>query len=100
HKASAENIRSLVTSGVTLARKFKIPSDVAQGIVSHHGAGVMRFFYEKARSQEGDDRVAIGDFRHIGHKPRTAETAILMLADALAAACRAVFPTEEPAPDA
>ncbi len=99
-KESAEIIRSHVTSGVALARKFKIPSDVAQGIVSHHGDGVMRFFYEKARSQEGDDRVDIGDFRHIGHKPRTAETAILMLADALEAACRAVFQTEEPTPDA
>ncbi len=96
---SAQIIRNHVTAGVALARRFKIPTDVTQGIVSHHGDGVMRYFYEKARERYGDE-VDIDDFRHIGHKPRRAETAILMLADALEAACRAVFQTEEPSPDA
>jgi putative nucleotidyltransferase with HDIG domain len=98
-RESAEMIRSHVTAGVALARQFKIPTDVAQGIVSHHGDGVMRYFYEKAR-QQSTNEVDVDDFRHIGHKPRTAETAILMLADSLEAACRAVFQTEEPTPDA
>lgn len=98
-KESAQIIRDHVTDGVALARQFKIPTDVTQGIVSHHGDGVMRYFYEKAREIHGED-VDIDDFRHIGHKPRMAETAILMLADALEAACRAVFQTEEPSPDA
>lgn len=96
---SADVIRSHVTSGVALARQYKIPTEVTEGIVSHHGDGVMRYFYEKARQEHGED-VDIDDFRHIGHKPRTAETAILMLADALEAACRAVFQSEEPTPDA
>jgi putative nucleotidyltransferase with HDIG domain len=98
-RESAKIIRSHVTAGVALARQFKIPTDVTQGIVSHHGDGVMRFFYERAREQNGED-VDVDDFRHIGHKPRTAETAILMVADSLEAACRAVFQTEEPTPDA
>ncbi len=59
----------------------------------------MRYFYEKGREIHGPD-VNIDDYRHIGHKPRTAETAILMLADSLEAACRAVFQTEEPTADA
>ncbi len=96
---SAEIIRSHVTAGVALARQFKIPTDVTQGIVSHHGDGVMRFFYEKAREHDGEE-VDVDDYRHIGHKPRTAETAILMVADSLEAACRAVFQIEEPTPDA
>ncbi|MGH3650629.1 MAG: HD family phosphohydrolase [Acidimicrobiia bacterium] len=95
---SAQVIRDHVTSGVALARQYQIPTDVAEGIVSHHGDGVMRYFYEKARRQRGDE-VNIDDFRHIGHKPRTAESAILMLADSLEAACRAVFQSEEPSPD-
>ncbi len=95
---SAEIIRRHVTDGVALARKFKIPSDVTTGIVSHHGDGVMRYFYEKARQEFGD--VDPDDFRHVGHKPRTVETAIVMLSDALEAACRAVFQTEEPTPEA
>ncbi|MGB7859688.1 MAG: HDIG domain-containing metalloprotein [Acidimicrobiia bacterium] len=96
---SAEIIRRHVTDGVALAREFKIPTDVTQGIVSHHGDGVMRYFYEKAREFHGHE-VNVDDFRHIGHKPRTAETAILMLADSLEASSRAVFQTEEPNPDA
>lgn len=98
-KDSAEIIRDHVSAGVGLARDYKIPTEVTEGIVSHHGDGVMRYFYEKARQLHGDD-VDIDDFRHIGHKPRTAESAILMLADSLEAACRAVFQSEEPTPDA
>ncbi|HEX6222638.1 MAG TPA: HDIG domain-containing protein, partial [Acidimicrobiia bacterium] len=98
-RESAEILRSHVTSGVALARQYNIPTEVTEGIVSHHGDGVMRYFYEKARQQEGVD-VDIDDFRHIGHKPRTAETAILMLADSLEAACRANFQSAEPTPDA
>ena len=96
---SADIIRAHVTDGLALAAKHKIPSDVAEGIVSHHGDGIMRFFYEKAqqRSAEPVDPAA---FRHIGHKPRSAETAIVMLADSLEAACRAVFQSEEPTPQA
>jgi len=97
-KDSAALIRSHVTAGVALAREYKIPTDVTEGIVSHHGDGVMRFFYEKARQSDGVE-IDIDDFRHIGHKPQTAESAILMLADSLEAACRAVFQSEEPTPD-
>jgi hypothetical protein len=96
-KESAEIIRRHVTDGVALARQYKIPSDVTMGIVSHHGDGIMRFFYEKAKSQENGE-VDPDDFRHVGHKPRTAESAIVMLADSLEAACRAEFQTQEASP--
>jgi cyclic-di-AMP phosphodiesterase PgpH len=96
---SADIIRRHVTDGVALAKEYKIPTDVATGIVSHHGDGVMRFFYEKAKAQSNGD-VDPAAFRHVGHKPRTAESAIVMLADSLEAACRAVFQVEEPNPQA
>lgn len=95
---SAEVVRRHVTDGIHLAKRFKIPSEVAEAIVSHHGDAIMRFFYEKARQANPD--VDPAKFRHIGHKPRTAETAIVMLADSLEASCRAVFQTEEPTPEA
>ena len=95
---SAEVIRRHVTDGVRLANRFKIPSEVAEGIVSHHGDGIMRYFYEKARERDPDVDPAL--FRHAGHKPRTQETAIVMLADSLEASCRAVFQNEEPTPEA
>ena len=95
---SAEVIRRHVTDGITLAKHYDIPSEVAEAIVSHHGDAIMRFFYEKAR--QGSPEVDPGRFRHVGHKPRTAETAIVMLADSLEASCRAVFQQEEPTPEA
>lgn len=98
-KESAEIIRSHVTDGVRLAEEHNIPSEVTQAIVSHHGDGVMRFFYEKAREMYGEE-VEVDDYRHVGHKPQTAEAAIIMMADSLEAACRAIFQTEEPSSDA
>jgi putative nucleotidyltransferase with HDIG domain len=98
-KESAEIVRRHVSDGILLAREFKIPSDVATGIVSHHGDGIIRFFYEKARAQD-ENNANPDDFRHIGHKPRTAESAIVMLSDSLEAACRANFQTEEPTAEA
>lgn len=92
-------IRRHVLDGMRLAEEYGIPSEVAEGIVSHHGDGIMRYFYEKARQIEGPD-VDPDRFRHAGHKPRTREMAILMLADAVEGACRAVFVDEEPTPDA
>jgi putative nucleotidyltransferase with HDIG domain len=99
-RQSVEMIRRHVTDGVELARKYKIPTEVAEGIVTHHGDGIMRYFYEKARRANGEEGVDPNDFRHIGHKPRTAEMAIVMLADSLEAACRAVFRDEEPTAEA
>lgn len=99
-RGSVEIIRRHVTDGIDLARKYKIPTEVAEGIVTHHGDGIMRYFYEKARQKDGDDAIDPADFRHIGHKPRTAEMAIVMLSDSLEAACRAVFQDEEPTPEA
>jgi len=46
---SVEIIRSHVTDGVKLAKKFKIPEAVYRGIIEHHGDSVMRYFYEKEK---------------------------------------------------
>lgn len=97
---SAEIIRRHVLDGVRLAKKHKIPSEVAEGITSHHGDAIMRYFYEKARELYGDENVNPDDYRHAGHKPRTKEMAIVMLADSVEGACRASFGEEEPTPEA
>ena len=39
--------------------------------------------------------VSKDDFRHVGEKPTSREAAILMLADSLEAACRAIFMNED-----
>ncbi|MDE0231209.1 MAG: HDIG domain-containing protein [bacterium] len=88
---SAEVIRRHVTDGMKLAARHRIPSSVAAGIVTHHGTGVMRFFYNKAIGLYGEENVDVDDYRHVGQKPRSKEMAILMLADAVEGACRAAF---------
>ena len=35
--------------GIKLAKKFKIPEMVYQGILEHHGDAVIRYFYEKEK---------------------------------------------------
>ncbi|MXX01689.1 MAG: HDIG domain-containing protein [Acidimicrobiia bacterium] len=88
---SAEMIRSHVTDGMNLAARHRIPSSVAAGIITHHGTGVMRYFYDKAIGLYGEENVDVDDYRHVGQKPRSKEMAILMLADAVEGACRAAF---------
>lgn len=96
---SAQIIRSHVIDGIALAEKHKIPSEVSEGILAHHGDAIMRFFYEKARQQYGVENVDVDDYRHAGHKPTSREMAIVMMADSVEGACRAVFGDEEPTPE-
>jgi len=92
-RESSNIIRAHVTDGVKLAKKFKIPEVVYNGILEHHGDSIMRFFYEKEKIDNPD--VDKSDFRHLGRKPTSKETTILMFADALEGACRARFLNED-----
>ena len=92
---SAEVIRQHVRDGVGLARKFRIPSDVSRAVLTHHGDAVMRFFHNKAVERYGAEAVNVEDYRHIGYKPESKEMAIVMIADSVEGACRAVFQQEE-----
>lgn len=96
---SAEVIRRHVVDGVSLARKFRIPGEVAESVVTHHGDATMHFFYNKAKELYGADAVDQEAFRHTGRKPVRREMAIVMMADSVEGACRAVFQTEEPSPE-
>ncbi|MDG1202217.1 MAG: HDIG domain-containing protein [Candidatus Actinomarina sp.] len=92
-RESSNIIRAHVTDGIKLAKKFKIPEVVYNGILEHHGDSIMRFFYEKEKIDNPD--VDKSDFRHLGRKPTSKETTILMFADALEGACRARFLNED-----
>ncbi len=86
-------IVSHVKEGVSLALRHKLPQPVLEGIEQHHGAGMVSFFYHKAASNAPDAGQALpapDDFRYPGPKPRTRETAVLCLADAIEAASRSL----------
>lgn len=96
---SAEVIRRHVRDGVSLARRFRIPGEVAEAVVTHHGDAIMHFFYNKAKELYGADAVDREAYRHAGRKPVKREMAIVMMADSVEGACRAVFQTQEPSPE-
>jgi membrane-associated HD superfamily phosphohydrolase len=86
-------VKSHITDGLDMARKERLPRAVRNAIPEHHGTMVMAFFYVKA--QELDPNVRREDYCYPGPKPRSRETAILMLADGVEGASRALA---EPTP--
>jgi cyclic-di-AMP phosphodiesterase PgpH len=86
-------VRSHINEGLEMARKDRLPRAVQNAIPEHHGTMVMAFFYHKALEQ--DPMARREEFCYPGPKPRSRETAILMLADGVEGASRAL---EEPTP--
>lgn len=91
---SAKLIRAHVTDGLRLARQYRLPPEVAAGIRSHHGTGLMRYFYHQALEKDPDVDPQL--FRHHGQKPKRKEIAILMICDAVEGAARAHAQEQDP----
>ena len=93
---SAAMIRRHVEDGLELAREQRLPDPVTCFIPEHHGTLEITYFAERARA--ADAKAAIPDevFRYPGPLPRTAETAVTLLADGVEAALRAL---DDPAPE-
>ncbi len=87
---SALIVAAHVKEGIELGRKWRLPETVIDFIPEHHGTNVMKFFYHKALESGGNETVKVDDFRYPGPKPRSRETAIMMLADAAEAATRSL----------
>lgn len=90
---SARIIISHVHDGVELAKKYKLPETLIDFVREHHGATRVEYFYHQACQEASNpDEVEEAAFRYPGPKPRTRETAILMLADGCEATVRAMAP--------
>jgi len=83
-------ITSHPKDGVELAKEYGLPNVICDFILQHHGNGLAKYFYNKAVAEEGAENVKEEQFRYTGPKPNTKETAILMLADAVESAVRAI----------
>jgi hypothetical protein len=79
---------SHIKYGVEIARKNKLGQIIIDTIRQHHGTSIIKYFYEKARQQKGDDSVNIDNFRYAGPKPQSREAGLVMLADVVEAASR------------
>ena len=89
---SAMTIISHVQDGLDMAREYGLPRRIRDFIAEHHGTACVRYFYNKARAEAREwgeeERVAWSDFCYPGPKPRSRETALLMILDSLEAAIR------------
>ena len=85
---SADILQAHVDEGLKLARKYRLPSPIADFIPEHQGTLKMGYFLHKAR--ESDPSASEKRFRYKGPIPHSKETGILMLADGCEAALRAL----------
>ncbi len=79
-------ITSHVRDGVELLREYRLPKALEPFVTEHHGTTVLSYFYKRAL--EDSDKLDEFNFRYPGPRPRSKETAVLMLADAVESASR------------
>lgn len=94
---SASVILAHVSEGQDLARKHRLPQVIQNFIPEHHGRLEVSFQYQAALEAAGGDESNIDrkHFTYSGPRPRSRETALLMLADGVEARARAEMPKDE-----
>ena len=87
---SAKIVIDHVHNGLKIAEDANLPKVIKDLIAQHHGKGVTRYFYYKAREASPDQDVDKTPFTYPGPNPQTKEAAILMMADACEAATKSL----------
>lgn len=91
---SAKIIISHTRDGANLLAKHKMPQEIIDITLQHHGTSLLKYFVFKAKEQgkEIDETI----FRYPGPKPMTKEAAVISVADSVEAAVRSMKePTSE-----
>lgn len=91
---SANIIIAHTTDGAKLLQKHKMPQEIIDIALQHHGTSLLKFFVFKAKEQ--GEEVNEATFRYPGPKPRTKEAAVISIADSVEAAVRSM---KEPTPE-
>ena len=89
-RESARLVISHVTEGVRMAEKANLPQIIKDFILTHHGAGMTKYFYIQYQNEHPDEEVDTTPFTYPGPNPFTREQAILMIADGVEAASRSL----------
>lgn len=87
---SAEIVISHVSEGLSLAEKAGLPEVIRSFIREHHGAGMAKYFYITACSKHPNEVIDKTPFTYPGPNPRSRETSVMMMADAVEAASRSL----------
>lgn len=84
-------ITSHIKDGIDMARRNKLPRVIQEIIFQHHGNSLVTYFYHQAgKCQDGKDQLCEDNFRYEAPIPQTKEAAIILLADSVEAAARAL----------
>lgn len=86
---SASIITNHTTDGYAMGEDYKLPKQILNIMVEHHGTSTVKYFYYKALKEGNRDDVKEEDYRYKGNVPQSRESAIIMLADTAEAAVRA-----------
>lgn len=82
-----------VKDGIELAKEYNLPASILPFIQQHHGTTLIEYFYHRACTQqdvEDGPSVPETQYRYPGPKPKSKEIAIVMVADAVESAVRAM----------
>jgi putative nucleotidyltransferase with HDIG domain len=83
-------ITSHVKDGCELVKKHNLGKAIEDIVKQHHGTGLVRYFYEKAKedSKVSGKLVQENDFRYPGPKPQKKEAGLVLLGDIVEASSR------------
>lgn len=84
-----------VKDGIDLAEQHNLPHAILDFIEQHHGTTLVEYFYHEAAKQaechpDHKSDAEESSFRYPGPKPQTKEAGVMMLADAVESASRAL----------
>ena len=89
-QVSARVIISHITDGIEKAKENGVPDVLRNFILTHHGNGLTKYFYNTYKNEHPDEEIDDTPFRYPGPNPFSKEQAILMMADAVEAASRSL----------
>jgi putative nucleotidyltransferase with HDIG domain len=90
YEESAEIIINHVAEGILIAKKNRLPEQLIDFIRTHHGTTKVQYFYRLFKDKFPDSKDHLDSFGYPGPKPFSKETAVVMMADAVEAASRAL----------
>src|SRR5699024_10362869 len=87
-KKSDKIIINHVTDEVKMLQKDKLPKEIIDICMQHHGTSLVQYFYHLTKEEE--TAVDEADFRYPGPRPQTNEIGVISICDSVEAAVRSL----------
>jgi len=87
---SVEIIKKHVSEGLKLAKQENLPAEIRRFIETHHGHGLIKYFYVTWCNAHPGEEPDMSLFTYDGPDPETREEALLMMGDGIEAASKSL----------